>query len=105
MTNSPLQSSADFRRVLTEGDRTRRGGVTVVSHPGPESAIRVGLVAGRAVGNAVRRNRVKRRLRHALKEIQLEQGMDYVIIADRRVGDAPFGQLKDWLEAAIGVRR
>lgn len=31
--------------------------------------------------------------------------MDYVIIADRQVGDAPFEQLTDWLAAAAGATR
>lgn len=77
----------------------------MVRSPGPGPAARIGLVVGRSVGKAVNRNRVKRRLRHAINFIQLEPGMDYVIIADRQVGDVPFEQLKDWLAAATGAGR
>lgn len=66
---------------------------------------RIGLVVGKAVGGAVERNRVKRRLRHALQDIPLEQAMDYVIIGDRQVVDATFGELHHWLVDAIeGLR-
>ncbi len=37
-------------------------------HDGPGDATRVGFVVSRAVGNAVTRNRVRRRLRHLLRD-------------------------------------
>lgn len=105
MSPSSLRRSADFRRVLAKGQRCRRGGLTVVSSPGPGRETRIGLVVGRSVGNAVHRNRVKRRLRSAFKDIQWEQGMDYVIMADRQVGEVPFPVLSDWLDRAVRGRR
>lgn len=95
-----LRRSSDFRRVLANGRRARRGGVTVVTSPGLDDTIRTGLVVGRSVGNSVARNRAKRRLRHALAKTPLEQAMDYVIIADRRVVEAPFADLCGWLRRA-----
>lgn len=77
----------------------------MVVAPGPGDETRIGLVVGKAVGGAVDRNRVKRRLRHALQHIPLEQAMDYVIIGDRQVVDAAFGELRHWLGDAIeGLR-
>ena len=87
--------------MLTKGQRIRRGGLTLVSSPGPDDETRIGLVVGRTVGNAVKRNRAKRRLRQALRQMQWEQGMDYVIIADREVGEAPYAVLSDWLDRAV----
>jgi ribonuclease P protein component len=74
-----------------------------VAAPGSAGTPRVGLVVGRRVGNAVDRNRAKRRLRHALIEISLEQGMDYVIIADREVLDTPFESLVERLSSAVAA--
>lgn len=71
--------------------------------PGGPGPARVGLVVGRRVGNAVERNRAKRRLRHALTQIPLEQGMDYVIIADREVLDIAFESLVERLAAAVAT--
>jgi ribonuclease P protein component len=64
---------------LTDGDlfrgATRRGSrcgsPTLVAHlwaEAPGGPARVGFVVSRAVGNAVVRNRVKRRLRHLARE-------------------------------------
>lgn len=60
-----------FRRVSRRGRRA--AATTVVVHvlpADPESprASRVGFVVSKAVGNAVVRNRVRRRLRHAAAE-------------------------------------
>ena len=64
-----LTASGDFRRATREGRRA--GSTTLVVHllvtPGTEP-VRVGFVVSKAVGNAVTRNRVQRRLRHLARE-------------------------------------
>jgi len=67
-----LRSSADFRTAVRRGRRSG-GSLLVVhllgaDHQEGTSPIRVGLVVSRAVGPAVTRNLVKRRLRHLLRE-------------------------------------
>ena len=52
-------------------------------------------------GNAVKRNRIKRRLRHAIAGVQLQPGIDYVIIANDRVATAPFSEIEGWLKRAM----
>jgi len=64
---------------------------------GQPGVSRVGLVVSKSAGDAVTRNRIKRRLRHALRTVQLKPGMDYVIIGNGQVADAPHAQLMGWL--------
>jgi ribonuclease P protein component len=75
-----LRDSASFRTAVRQGRRA--GSRTLVVHllaPGPGSShslaggsapgpVRVGFVVSKAVGDAVTRNRVKRRLRHLARE-------------------------------------
>ena len=61
----------------------------------------VGFVAGKKVGNAVARNRAKRRLREALQRVTLAPATTYLVIAERGVVDAPFTLLIVWLENAV----
>lgn len=42
---------------------------------------RIGIVAGKKVGNAVNRNRAKRRLREAASQANLRPQTDYILIA------------------------
>jgi ribonuclease P protein component len=71
-----LRRSTDFTATL-RGARTARGDGMVVLHAAPAdpsddgprvTSPRVGFVVPRAVGPAVARNRVRRRLRHLLRD-------------------------------------
>jgi ribonuclease P protein component len=68
-----LTTSAGFTRTTRRGRRagTRTLVVHVLSEPGPgttHAGPSIGFVVGKSVGNAVTRNRVKRRLRHLVRE-------------------------------------
>ena len=65
---------------------------------------RVGLVVSKSTGNAVTRNRVKRRLRHSLGAVQLRPGIDYVFIGNSQVAEASHSELMGWLERALEVK-
>ena len=81
---SRLNASGDFRSTIRGGVRVGRP--TLVVHAGAvpdRKTVHVGFVVSKAVGNAVTRNRVKRRLRH-LAAAQLpttSQGVDLVVRA------------------------
>lgn len=97
-----LRNSRDFHRVLNEGTRHREGGIVLASSPGPSGPPRLGLVVSRRCGSAVKRNRIKRRLRAVADSVGLQPGTDYVIIATSQVADIPFDRLTGWLRRAIG---
>ena len=98
-----LKTSAEFDHVLRSGVRARRGGVTLVASRRGEGGTRVGLVVGRRVGSAVLRNRVKRRLRAAVREVGLAEGLDCVVIASKAVADVPFGNVCGWIRHAMAA--
>jgi ribonuclease P protein component len=82
-----LRDSDAFRRTVKSGRRA--GGAALVVHllldasGAPGSAPRVGLVVGKSVGNAVIRNRVKRQLRHLVRDrlTELPESSELVIRA------------------------
>lgn len=71
----------------------------------PDAVIRVGFTASRKTGNAVLRNRARRRMRVAARAVLAEQGRpgwDYVLIARRgATARAVFGRLLADLDAAV----
>lgn len=97
----PLRGHGVFTRVYRTGRRVRRGNVITVTSPEGSGLPQVGFVAGRRVGNAVERNRAKRRLREAMARVPLQRDASYVVIADVGVNDVEFGQLVGWLRDAV----
>ena len=102
---------SEFARVKAEG-RSQRGRHVVISvlRTGEDVPWRCGFITSRKVGNAVMRNRVRRRLREILRSVggQIPQGCWLVTIARWQAAETTFQELReDWLKAAVraGVLR
>jgi ribonuclease P protein component len=86
-----------------------RPGLILQAAPQPGSGdaaarLRVGYTASRRVGNAVARNRAKRRLRAAAAALLPRHGtdgMDYVLIARAGTGTRPYAELLADLQGAL----
>lgn len=95
---SRLLRHADFEKVYKQGRRHFAQHMTVF-YLGVENAdrgLRVGFTVSKALGGAVQRNRMKRRLREAvrLKGLQHAVTADVVINPKRTLLDAEFTELK-----------
>lgn len=102
-----LLKHAAFDRVYQQGRRLFSVDMTVYYRPrgdGEESdGPRVGFTVGRAFGGAVERNRVKRRLREAvrLSLVGLSAPADVVIHPKRTARGVEFAQLLQQVERAF----
>src|ERR671928_166878 len=72
-------------------------------HGSREGGSRGGLAVPRKIGGAVVRNRIKRRLREAWRELlpQVEPGRDYVVIARPGLAEAAESRGFDWLRERV----
>jgi len=80
--------------VLQQGQRVRHPLLGVGFRPNGLDESRVGYAVGKRVGNAVTRNRVRRRLREITRATPLVSGYDIVVTARPEAAAAPFGVLE-----------
>ncbi|MBO3758846.1 ribonuclease P protein component [Ciceribacter sp. L1K22] len=79
----------------------------VLDHGDPEAPPRVGFTVTKKHGNAVERNRMRRRLREAVRlsaAFAMKPGHDYVIVGRRDALTAPFNELASQLTQRIEAR-
>jgi ribonuclease P protein component len=103
-----MRRSGDFAAAIRAGSRSGR--VTVVIHlqqGGGQGPPRAGFVVSRAVGGAVERNRVRRRLRHLVRDHldDLPAGSLLVVRALPAAATAPYPRLAEDLTVALRSAR
>lgn len=90
--------------------RVRRSGksyahplIVLIVLPNELDLSRVAVAAGRAVGKAVERNHVKRRIREAIRSLfpSISSGWDILIIARQPAASASFLQIQEALETLL----
>jgi ribonuclease P protein component len=100
-----LRQRADFLAAAT-GPRAPVSGFVLQARQRQEpGSARIGFTVSKKVGNAVERNRVKRRLREIVRLAPQERmriGYDYVLVGRRAALDLPFERMVQDFERALG---
>ena len=100
-----LRQRRDFGAVYRRG-RPYRGDLLVVRALRTDRPLsRFGFAAGRAIGNALARNRLKRRLREAVRSLAVAPGWDVVLNARRGAGEADYHRLRIELRELLARAR
>ena len=100
-----LLKHADFDRVYKQGKRQFSQHMTVFYLAREQGGARVGFTVSKLLGGAVDRNRMKRRLREAvrLQSHPLAAVVDVVINPKKALRTAEFAQIVKEVESAFAV--
>ena len=66
-----------------------------------ENIYHFGLSVGKKIGNAVRRNKVKRQLREIISENDYQKNIDCIIIVRREINGHSFSEIKNDLNESF----
>jgi ribonuclease P protein component len=88
---SPIKKNNEFRHVYAKGASAVNRLLVLYSLENNSETNRLGITVGKKVGNAVKRNRVKRLIKESyrLAERRITAGYDFVIVARAAAGALP----------------
>ena len=99
-----LRQRADFLAAAT-GTKVPAAGFVLQAHKrADDGPVRLGFTVSKKVGNAVERNRVRRRLREIVRlsgTQNMKLGHDYVLVGRREALKVPFARIAADFEAAL----
>ncbi len=100
-----LTVRAEFLRVAAKGRKAPTHGVVLQALPRDDSGpVRLGFTVTKKVGNAVIRNRTRRRLKEAARLLLRDRpvaGFDLVLIGRDHTRGRPFPDLQDDIRRAL----
>ncbi|WP_374407854.1 ribonuclease P protein component [Pelagerythrobacter sp.] len=103
MTVETIRKRADFL-AANRGLRVARPGFVLLAHPNGGRGKRFGITVTKKIGNAVVRNRMKRRFRELLRAALPEAGLpdtDHVLIGRDGGVERDFARMADELAEAL----
>ncbi len=103
MAKYTLKKNNEFRNVFSTGNRKTGRYVILYMLPGKQEKNRVGIIVKKNIGNAVQRNKIRRRLREVWWKRcnQLMSGYDIIILARKNILQARFKEIETEIEKLI----
>lgn len=92
----PLKQNHEFRRLYNKGKSAVSPYFVLYCRQTGRGYSRLGITTGVKLGNAVKRNRIRRRIRelYRIHEVRLRPGYDLVVVARTKAIFAPHDQLR-----------
>ncbi|SHH36472.1 ribonuclease P protein component [Anaerosphaera aminiphila DSM 21120] len=97
MKDCYLKKNIEFQRVYSARNINGNKSLTVFYKKNNLNCKRVGFTITKKIGNAVTRNKIKRRLKEIYRECsgELKNGYDYVFVVKKGVDKLSFNELKN----------
>ena len=93
-----ITKTESFAVARSEGKSWADEFLVLIARPNDSNLSRFGFSVGRRVGGAVIRNKVKRRLREAVRLAQVQNGWDLVVVVRKKGSSADFHMLRRSME-------
>lgn len=92
-----IRKNEEFEYIIEKGICLKSKYFVIYNIESKESFNRYGISVSKKVGNAVIRNKTKRRIRDIIIKSSIKNGYDYVIIVRKAAIDLNYNQMKEEL--------
>jgi ribonuclease P protein component len=101
---SRIKAARLFQEIFEQGRRVAGNVMGLWARTGTNLPLRIGVAAGRKIGDAVKRNFAKRRLREALRlnRCRFQDGCDIIVVARPKILKASWPEVQAELIALAG---
>ena len=96
-----LKKSEDFSKIIKKNKSFRTKYFYIYTEKHDENIYHFGISVGKKIGNAVRRNKIKRQLKEIISQNTYQKNFDCIIIVRREINSADFQQIKEDLNYAL----
>ena len=90
-----IKKSEQFQKIIKNNKSFRSKYFYIYLERHEESIYHFGLSVGKKIGNAVRRNKVKRQLKEIISENDYQKNFDCIIIVRREINNCSFSEIKN----------
>ena len=96
-----VKESKDFERIIKKNKSFKTKYFFIYKQIHEENIYHFGLSVGKKIGNAVRRNKVKRQIREIISKNDYQKNFDCIIIVRREINNADFQKMQEDLNFAL----
>lgn len=102
-----VKKEKEFQAVFQKGNSFANRKFVVYILPKEQDHFRVGISVGKKIGNAVKRNEVKRKIRASLQEMSLriKPDIDFIVIARPSVSNCSSNEVYSNLEHVLKLAK
>ena len=90
-----LKNSRDFDRIIKNNKPYKYKDYTIFLEQSINNQYKFGLSVGKKIGNAVNRNKVKRRLKAIIDENDYQNNFNCIIIVGKGINEKSFNEMRD----------
>ena len=96
-----LKNSRDFDRIIKNNKSYKYKDYIIYIEKDTDDVFKFGLSVGKKIGNAVRRNKVKRQLKSIISEKDYQNNFNCIIIVGKGINERSFDEMKKNLLIAL----
>jgi len=98
-----LRKNTDIQRTRRKGQSKTTRILVLVALPNHQNRSRFGFAVSKRIGNAVKRNKIKRQLREAarLRQTQIRSGYDLLFIARVPINRSDYQQIEQAVDELL----